>query len=217
MAIYHKCDQYDDKWDSLHSGIPTSSKFDKIITPTGKSSSQWKGYAHHLIAERLLRRSVNTFTSEWMARGLELEPDAVGMYEMLNDCEAKQIGFVTTDDGLIGCSPDRLLGEKGLLEIKVPKPDTHVGYLLTSEISENYRPQLQGQLFVTGREWVDIFSYHPELPPSQIRVVRDESYIGFLENQLWEFNSYIREAMAKIEKLTGKNFTPEAELEVLKY
>lgn len=217
MPIIHDCDQYDAKYDELRSGIPTSSCFDKIVTPTGKSSTQWKGYAHHLIAERLLRRQVNTFTSEWMERGLELEADAVSMYEMLNDCEATKVGFVTTDDGLIGCSPDRLIGDKGLLEIKVPKPATQIGYLLTGEVSKDYYPQLQGQLFVTGREWVDIFSYHPELPPSCIRVGRDESFIGFLEKQLWDFNCYIKEAMAKIESLTGKKFTPTAELEAIKY
>lgn len=203
MPKYHECEQYTDEWDTLHRGIPTSSKFDKIVTPTGKPSAQWKGYAHHLLAERLLGRAVDTFTSQWMERGLELESDAVAMYEQLSELDTKQIGFVTTDDGLVGCSPDRLVGDEGLLEIKVPKPATHIGYMLTGEIEKDYYPQLQGQLFVTGRQWVDIISYHPEMFPVVIRVTRDEGFIGFLENQLWEFNTYLKTIMSKIEQMRG--------------
>jgi hypothetical protein len=198
MPILHKCEQYSDEYDRLKLGIPTSSNFDKIISPEGKPSKQWKKYAYHLIAERLLDRQVDSYTSPYMERGLALESDAAEFYEMLRDQPLERVGFITNDDASIGCSPDRLIGEDGLLEIKVPAPQTQVEYLLTGEIDRKYWPQLQGQLFISERKFVDIISYHPELPPSIISVERDDVFIACLENLLWEFNSFLREVMAKI-------------------
>ena len=198
MPILHFCEQYSDDYDQLRLGIPTSSSFDKIITPGGKPSKQWKKYAFHLIAERCLQRKVDSYTSEWMERGLVLEQAAAEFYHMMKGAEPKLIGFITNDEGTIGCSPDRLLGDDGLIEIKCPMPQTQIEYLLTGEIDKDYWPQLQGQLFVSGRQFVDIISYHPELPPSIIRVERDEVFIACLESLLQEFNDFVTKAMDKI-------------------
>jgi hypothetical protein len=198
MPILHKCEQYSDEYDRLKLGIPTSSNFKKIISPQGKPSTSWKKYAYHLIAERLLDRQVDSYTSPYMERGLALESDAAEFYEMLRNRPLEKIGFITNDDKTVGCSPDRLIGDDGLLEIKVPAPQTQIEYLLTGQIDREYWPQLQGQLFVSQREFVDIISYHPELPPSIIRVERDDVFIACLESLLWEFNSFLKEVMAKI-------------------
>lgn len=207
MPKYHECDQYSGDWERLRLGIPTSSQFDKILTPAGKPSAQWKKYACQLVAEKLLNRPVETYTSPFMERGSELESDAVEFYELLHDVKTKRIGFITTDDDLVGCSPDRLVGDDGLLEIKVPSPVTLVQYMITGDLDKTYWPQLQGQLYVSGRKWVDICAWHPELQPVITRVVRDEAYIGCLESQLWEFNTFLREVMAKIMEM--HNIKPE--------
>lgn len=198
MPILHHCEQNSDEWDRLRLGIPTSSSFDKIITPLGKPSRQWEKYGFHLIAERLLKRKVDSYTSEWMERGALTESDAAEFYELVKDIKLEPIGFITNDAGTIGCSPDRLIGEDGLLEIKVPKPNTQVEYLLTGKIGREYWPQLQGQLFISGRKWVDILAYHPELPPSIMRVERDIEFIACLERQLEEFTCFIEQVMTKI-------------------
>ena len=198
MPILHDCDQHSEAWDRLRLGIPTSSNFLKIITPLGRPSDQHEKYAYHLIAERLLDRSVNTYTSEWMERGSMLESDAVEFYEMVKETKTERIGFITNDEKTIGCSPDRLIGEDGLLEIKVPAPQTQVEYLLTGKVDKKYWPQLQGQLFVSERKWVDICAYHPELPPSIIRVERDDVFIACLEKLLADFNDFISTVMEKI-------------------
>lgn len=198
MPILHQCDQYSDEYARLRLGMPTSSKFEKLISPLGAPSKQWKQYAYHLIAEKLLNRQIDTYTSPFMERGLGLEPEAVEFYELQNEVKTERIGFVTDDESRWGCSPDRLIGEDGLLEVKSPMPATQVEYLLTGKIDMKYWPQLQGQLFVTERQWVDIIAYHPELPPSIIRVERDVEFIASLEALLIEFNTFTAEVMTKI-------------------
>lgn len=203
MPKYHFVPQYSEAWDRLRIGIPTSSGFEKIITPTGLESKQWKKYAHALIAERCLGRRLESFMSPWMERGHELEADAMAQYELMRDLETVEVGFVTTDDGKIGCSPDRLVGEDGLLELKVPAPNTQIDYILGDDLAKDYYPQLQGQLFVTGRQWVDIMAYHPEIPPVIVRMQRDEGYIDCMQVHLAKVTKYIDEKMAYIATLNG--------------
>jgi hypothetical protein len=192
----HNCAQRSEEWDRLRRGIPTASCFDRIVTPGGKTvkpkpSEQWRHYAYHLLAERLLGRNVDSYTSPWMERGIELEDDAMAWYEFEKNADTQAIGFITTDDGKIGCSPDRLVGTEGLIELKCPAPATMVEYLLTGAIEQKYRPQIQGQLYVSERQWCDIIAWHPELPRTVIRVERDEEFIGFLAEQLSDFNNYL--------------------------
>lgn len=201
MAKYfHDFDQTSEIWEQHRLGIPTASEFKKIITPEGKASTQWKAYTHRLIAEKILKRQVDFAIagSAWMQRGKELESEAVLDYELQTDTDTTTVGFVTTDDGLFGCSPDRLVGEDGLLELKCPAPQTQIEYLITGEEDKDYKPQLQGQLYVTGRQWVDIYAYHPELPRIALRVYRDEVYLKILESLLNKVNDYITDNIIKI-------------------
>ena len=120
-------------WYRLRQGIPTSSNFDKIITPTGKPSAQGVKYQYRLIAERLLMESMDDQLAgvRWMEHGKEEEPNAVAQFQLVNDVELVDVGFITTDDGRLGCSPDRLIqGHHESVEIKCPAPWTQIGYLL---------------------------------------------------------------------------------------
>jgi YqaJ-like recombinase protein len=120
MPIYHDVAQYSEAYDRLKLGIPTSSHFHKIITPQGKPSKQWREYACVLIAERILQRRLEFYNSPAMERGLIVEADAADWYEFDQDVTAQKIGFITDDNHTVGCSPDRLVGDDGLLEIKAP-------------------------------------------------------------------------------------------------
>lgn len=182
------CEQGSIEWLQARIGIPTASGFEKIITPTGKASTQAEAYSEKLLAEYILGYPVETFYGNAHTdRGKELEPQAVKFYEVQKDVDTRPVGFCTDDARTMGASPDRLVGEDGLLEIKCPAPQTHVHYLLTGEIDKGYWPQVQGQLLVTGRKWVDWLSYHPEMPPVIIRVERDEEYLATMEKLLKEF------------------------------
>lgn len=223
MPKYHEVAQNSEAWETLRRGRPTASSFDKIITPTGKPSAQWREYAHRCIAEKILNRPIDFHIagSKWMERGHELEGEAVNYYEAQTGSDTKVMGFVTTDDGTVGCSPDRLVGDEGLLEIKCPAPQTQIGYLLTGGVEEKYTPQLQGQLYVTARQWVDILSYDPDFPDHVImRVTRNEEFIKTLAEAIDKFNSYVADGIIDlaerwkgivrtpdaIEKLTGDNY-----------
>lgn len=189
--IVHNVQQGTTEWLRTRAGIPTASAFDRIVTPKGKPSTQAEKYMHMLLAERIMGRPVLQVQTHWMNRGHELEGEAVLYYENMRELDTTVIGFVTNDEKTIGASPDRFVGEEGLLELKVPAEHTHVGYLLTRALDAEYYPQVQGQLWVTGRKWLDIVSYHPEMPPAIVRVERDEAFIATLSQAVTRFSDVL--------------------------
>ena len=133
-----------------------------------------------------------------MERGLIVEADAVDWYEFDQDVTVDRVGFITDDNHTVGCSPDRLVGDDGLLEIKAPLPPTQVDYLISGEVSERFRPQLQGQLYVSQRSWIDIVCWHDVLPKVVLRVEPDKEFISALDRELQIFNYFIDRVMEKI-------------------
>ncbi len=183
------CEQGSVEWYRARIGIPTASEFHQIVTPAkGLLSKSWRKYAYRLIAERLLNRPMESVEGQqWMERGKELEPKAAAQYEFVNDVALERIGFCTTDDGMLGASPDRIVrGEAAGVEIKCPSPAVHIGYLLDGP-GDDYRPQVQGQLMVCEFDYVDFYSYSEVMPARVIRNGRDEPYIALLRDALDEF------------------------------
>ena len=180
MSVLVEVEQRSDEWQKLRCGVATASCFDRIITPaTGKPSASAVAYRRELLAEWLTGQPVSVKESGWMQRGTEMEPEARAFYEFEADAEVTEAGFVFLDERrLIGCSPDGLVGDDGLVEIKCPAPHTHVGYLIDAKLPTAYIPQVQGALWVTGRRWCDFISYHAEMEPLIVRVKRDEGYIA---------------------------------------
>jgi hypothetical protein len=199
--IVHDVIQGTSEWLALRAGIPTASNFDMIITPKGKASAQSERYLHTLLAERIMGRPVTEIVTTWMDRGNQLEAEAVSYYEGIKELDTVKVGFLTNDERTIGASPDRFVGEDGLLEIKAPKESTHVGYLLTKAVDAAYYPQVQGQLWVSGRAWLDIMSYHPDMPPALIRVNRDADYINMLAMSLRSFCRELELATSTMRRL----------------
>src|SRR5215470_6394099 len=105
--------------------------------------------------------------------------------------------IIRLDAVLIG-----LLAMTGLLEIKAPLPQTQVEYWISGEVRERFRPQLQGQLYVSQRSWVDILCWHDVLPKVVMRVVSDEEFIKALDRELQIFNYFIERVMEKIRAAT---------------
>lgn len=180
--------QGSEEWDELRRGVPTASNFSRIITPVkGQLSASWKTYAIELIAQEL-RAVVPPPPTFWMEHGTENEPYAIAAYEQIEGVKTQQVGFVWPDDHThYGCSPDRLVGEDGLLEVKCPKPETVIGYHVEGVLPDGYKPQVMGQLLITGREWCDFMAYHPELSPFILRVERDEDYMINMSMALADF------------------------------
>lgn len=204
MAIYHEVAQRSAAWHILRLGKPTASSFDKIVTPkTAKLSASATPYMHRLLAEQMLGRVIEekSYQSEWMERGDRLEEEARKAYSALKEVEVAQTGFVTVDSGRYGASPDGLVGTEGGFEMKIPAPHTHMGYLLKPDLlTEGYGPQLQGGMLICEREWWDILSYHPEMPPVIVRVKRNEEFIKVLRDSLDSFCDVMSDMRVKLER-----------------
>lgn len=205
MAIIHTMPQGSDAWRAARLGIPTASQFHRIITAAkGDLSKSARKYAHELVAETLLGRPLEAPMMNGFAiqRGVELEPLAVRQYEFSTDAETRPVGFVTSDCGRIGCSPDRLIvGARGGLEVKCQLDGNHIGTLIDGP-GDDYRQQVQGCLAVCELEWWDLYAYHPALPPVTIRTYRDEPYIAKLQAALVEFLA-MRDDMLATVRATG--------------
>lgn len=203
--IYHDCAQGSEEWEQLRLGIPTASCFDKIITPAKlELSKSARGYLCTLLAEWAYGAPVEAYASPWMERGQALEAEAVEYYEMDRDVTATRVGFVSTDDGMAGASPDRLVGDDGLLEQKCPSPAVHFGYMLEPQsLLNEYRLQHQGQLWITGRAWCDVQSYCPPFPSVIVRAVRDQRVIDAIARHVPAFIATMLKARAALTATYG--------------
>ena len=180
---HHHIEQGSDQWHALRRGVITASTISKLITSTGKPANNETSRTQllQLLAERITGESEPSFYNEDMARGHMLEPLARDIYAE-HRAPVAECGFVTADfDGtVIGYSPDGLVGDDGLIEIKSPRQKNHLRSLLNDEVPAEYVPQVQTGLAVTGRAWCDYISYAPGLPWFVYRCPRDEVVIAQL-------------------------------------
>lgn len=190
------------EWQMARLGIPTASQFHRIVTPkTMKLSSGVDAYAHELLAEEMLGHPINEDETLFMTRGTELEAQAMKFYEFTRGVETERVGLVLRDDAMVGCSPDRLVGEDGGLELKCPSAAVHVAYMLNTSDALKYNAQIQGALWLTGRQWWDWLSYNPEMPSVLVRFQRDETFITTLAGAVNQFVEYLDERRRKLMKL----------------
>lgn len=187
------------EWYVARKGIPTASSFDRIVTSEGKPSKQRTKYLYELVGERLGGIIDESYQSFSMIQGVEKESEARALYELIHE-PVKEVGFCISDCGKFGCSPDGLIGDHGGVEIKCPLMSTHIEYLLKykEEMPTDYYQQVQGSLFVTGRQWWDFVSYFPGLPPLIVREEPNETFQRLLKQELEFFCQEIDEIVRKL-------------------
>lgn len=197
-------DQGSDEWFAARIGKVTASRVADIIakTKSGYSASR-DNYMAQLVCERLTNQKAESFTNAAMQHGTETEPLARAAYEALKDVLVDEVGFVPHPSiKMAGASPDGLVGDDGLLEIKCPNTATHIDTLLNQSVPTKYFTQMQFQMACTGRKWCDFVSFDNRLPEElQLfvkRVPRDDVYIKIMEAEIVQF---IAELDKKIEKL----------------
>lgn len=192
------------EWKALRTGRVTASRIADIVSKTksGYSTSR-ANYMAELLCERLTGQPTESFTSPAMRWGTETEPLARKAYSFYRDADVVEVGFVThptIPDA--GASPDGLVGDEGLLEIKCPLTATHLDTLLSESVPEKYMPQMMWQLACTGRKWVDYASFDSRLPEEMRlyvhRVERDEEFIGKMESEVRKFLAELDAKVAKI-------------------
>jgi hypothetical protein len=189
MKLY-RVEQGSVEWYRLRLGKPTSSNFHKIVTPKGEPSKQAVKYLYRLVAERLLHETMDDEIGfvKWVQQGKEQEPYAVQRFEVANEVKLEPGGFVTTNDGRIGASPDRIFkNHRESLEIKSPAPWTQLQYLLEGP-DDAYIAQTQGHLLVGDEfEAVHFYSYNERTPSFHRVVLRDPRYQSILAAALDTF------------------------------
>jgi hypothetical protein len=189
------------EWLESRLGCPSGSGFDKLITATGKPSTQAEGYINQLIAELLTGETTYVKKTEWMERGNELEPRARDYYELATGNTVVEKGFCKHDELECGVSPDGVIGDNGLIEIKCPSPSVHVAYLRAGVLPTKYKQQVQGQMWITERDWCDFLSYHPSMPALLVRVERDQDYIDLLSAEVEKACNTIQTQYQKLKEL----------------
>lgn len=181
-------------------GIPTSSQFKTVIAKgkNGTPSLTRRKYLYRLAGELITGEPSESFSNVHTDRGHEMEPEARGRYAFINDVEIQRVGFIRRDAK--GCSPDGLVGNNGMLEIKTALPDVLIDHLLSDGFPSEHVAQCQGALWVAEREWIDICIYWPRMPTVIRRAYRDEPYIKQLSDAVDQFNSELAELVERIRK-----------------
>jgi hypothetical protein len=200
--IVHRMPQNSPEWFEVRAGVVTASEFDSIITPLWKprTGEGVETYLAKKLAERWLGRPLMTFSGGSMEQGTVREEEALPAYQFLTQESVERVGFITTDDGKSGCSPDGLL-EVGGVEIKCPEPHTHCSYLLAGVLPKAYAAQVHGAMFVTGAPFWKFMSYHRAFPPLILHVPRDEAIVDAIRETVGAFNEKLEAAYARIVEL----------------
>jgi putative phage-type endonuclease len=197
-------EQGSQEWLLERCGKATASRIADLMA---KTKSGWgasrANYASQLICERLTGCIQPTFTNAAMIHGTETEPEARRAYEFFVDRDVQQVGFIPHPQiAMAGASPDGLVGDDGLLELKCPQSATHIETLLTGVIPDKYFKQMQFQLACTGREWCDFASYDNRLPERMRlfvkRVPRDREAIAEIEDAVVVFLTEIERTVEQL-------------------
>ena len=195
------------EWHQARLGKVTASRISdvaaKIKTGWGASRAKYMG---ELIAESLTHEPTPSYINAAMQHGTDTEPQAAAAYAFYTDAELELVGFVDHPKiDQAGCSPDRLIGKDGLVEIKCPQTSTHIDTLLGGSIPKKYIDQMQWQMACTKRKWCDFVSFDPRMPPeTQLfiqRVERDKERIKDLEEMVVDFLAEMNEKIDRLTKL----------------
>lgn len=189
--------QGSEEWLASRSGIATASCFADVmaVIKSGEAASR-RNYRAKLVVERLTGKPVKGFVTKAMEQGTEREPLARVAYEAETGNSVSEVGLCRHDTLECGASPDGLIGDKGGLEIKCPELATHLEYLRLKTVPAEYFWQVQGGLWITGREWWDFVSFNPDFPENlQLavrRVQRDEDAMKRLSAEVARFMDEVR-------------------------
>lgn len=197
-------EQRSEAWFQQRLGKVTASRICDVMARTKSGYAATRAnYRTQLILERLTGRVEPSYCNAAMQWGIDTEAEARRAYEFFVDRDVIETGFVDHHTiAWAGASPDGLVGNDGLVELKCPLPATHLETILTGAFADKYVKQAHFQMACTGRSWVDLTSYDPRFPERMRlfvkRVNRDEELIGEIETEVRGFLAEIDETVAQL-------------------
>ena len=204
MQVFNDIEQGSAEWFAARAGIPTASRFATVMAKgEGKTRAE---YMRKLAGEIITGELAEGFTTPHMERGKMMEDEARETYAFINSVEPYQVGFIRSGDK--GASPDSLIGTDGGLEIKTALPHIQIDRLERDRLPPEHKAQVQGNLWISEREWWDFVSYWPRLPMLITRVYRDEPYIKTMSDEIDRFND---EKAALVERIRAYGQEPKKE------
>ena len=194
------------EWFEARLGKVTASRIGDVMakTKTGYAATR-ANYMAQLVVERLTKRKEESYTNAAMQWGVDNEPLARSAYEVANNVLVQEVGFIDHPEiNMSGASPDGLVGDDGMLEIKCPNTATHIETLLNVTIDTKYQYQMLWQMRCTGRKWCDFVSFDPRMPEElQLKVIRVEFDQGTIDQIESEVKGFLFEVDKKVHKLLG--------------
>src|SRR5690625_689891 len=203
LKVYENLEQRSDEWYEARRGIVTASTVGQLITPSTlkpASNPASRALVQTLVAERVSGWVEPSFTTADMLRGIESEPIARDLYSE-KYAPVTEVGFMvrTETDWQLGYSPDGMVGDVGLIEVKAPRPKSHVATILSGEVPGYHMAQLQAGLLVSGRSWIDYISFHGGLPMWTKRVHADQRWQDAIVQAVRTFENNARLMVAMYE------------------
>lgn len=195
------------EWFAERLGKITASRIADVVgkTKSGSYGAARKNYMAELLCQRLTGQQEEKFTSATMQHGTDTEPAARAMYTLETGADVTETGFIPHPSiAMSGASPDGLVGEDGLIEIKCPNTATHLEFLQSRKPKHEYLLQMQWQMACTGRQWCDFVSYDDRLPEKLayrcIRIPRDNKLIAELEEEAVKFLTELDETVRQLKE-----------------
>lgn len=200
MPMIYEIEQGSPEWFKARLGIPTASQFGAIVKrlKSGGYSKERTSYLYQLAGEIITGEVVDTYSGGHLARGKAMEAQARDLYAFSESVEVTPVGFVRS--GRAGASPDGLVGANGTLEVKTKLPHLLIESILGEDTPEDHVAQVQGQIWVSEREWCDFVAYWPGMPIFVKRAYRDAAYIANLEAEVERFNDELDRVVEKIRR-----------------
>jgi hypothetical protein len=204
MITIIDCEQGTEAWFRARAGMPTASEFATVMAAGrgGGESKTRRTYMLKLAGELLTGEPMEQYTNIHMERGKIMEDEARNLYSFAADVDLHRVGFIV--NGPKGCSPDSLIDNVGMVEIKTQLPHLLIDTILKGDFPPEHKAQCQGALWVAEREWIDIAVYWPKLPLFVKRAHRDEAYIAQLSKAVDQFNIELAETVELVRNYKQK-------------
>ena len=193
--IIHNMDQGSDEWFKVRAGKFTASNICKLFM--GKSTGGYNNYLNDIVYERLTGDKEMTFQSNWMDRGVEMEAEALEAFELEYFQKVVPCGFIEASP-TTGCSPDGLINDNGMIQVKCLKHTTMISGYLSGKIDRDYEIQMQSEMLFAEREYNIYFAYHPKLKPIHIVLKRDENIITSIKAEIETAEKEVKRRLLKI-------------------